>query len=124
MRFKNLFKKDEGGNWIRHCIKIYESFDLIEQTLNNYSDIIIKKHSSSNYTIKIKCRKRNKNVFKCTVPGKFESYQITLSFPYYNYNIIKDPQIKLLLSIISNQIHNSNIIEEVKNYTFNVEVDY
>lgn len=123
MKFRNVFKKDENGKWNRKCIKVYDTWDLVQKTLNNYNNIIINPINNSTYNITI-TRSRTTQLLKLSVHGYLESHQITLSIPNYNTNIIKYQQIHQLLSLLSKTIHSSQEIKQSKHYTFNIQVEF
>lgn len=132
MHYKLTSFTDHKTNKLVYYKKLVkDNYDLIEECiLDTKTNIIIssKQNYSQNYhehNIKFST-KRWKNSLQLTVFGKFESHQITLSLNHYPTNLIHYKQYNLLLSTLSQQIHNSpRIIKQPKStYKFNIIITY
>ena len=131
MYWNKICFKNEKNEWVVILKKVLEDHDLIEECiLDTKTNVIIssKQNYSQHYhEHNIKFSKKNwKNSLQLTVLGKFESNQITLSINHYPTNIIHFKQINLLLTTLSQQIHNSpRIIKQPKStYKFNITITY
>lgn len=132
MKYKLSSFVDKKTNKVVYYNKLVkEEHDLIEKCITNTKTNIIissKQNYSQHYhEHNIKFSKKNwKNSLQLTVLGKFESNQITLSINHYPTNIIHFKQINLLLTTLSQQIHNSpRIIKQPKStYKFNITITY
>ena len=109
---------------------VMDEHDIIEKCITDTKTNIIissqQNYSQHYHEHNIKFSKKNwKKSLQLIVFGTFEYNQITISIKHYP-NIIHFKQIKLLLSILSQQIHNSpRIIKQPKStYKFNITITY